>query len=216
MVSEEEVFNLSTCREVLRSFSLSDTQTSMELNLCHAHAHHDSLMHQQVAVKDAPEMAQLLDAKQESMEQIIEEEQAHRAQVAALSQMKLQAMEEVEAQEKELQRLSALLEEHHVGLKSSPERPYQEPPTASNLSQLRHEVIDHPPSTLNTIRGAESKTGQVSDLGRPPIVKGDTFVDILADAQVPITPQVQVQFADIAASTPIPRPTEHAVERTPH
>ena len=36
------------------------------------------------------------------MEQIIEEEQAHRAQVAALSQMQLQAMERVEAQEKEL------------------------------------------------------------------------------------------------------------------
>ena len=47
-------------------------------------------------------MAQLLDAEMESMEQIIEEEQAHRAQVAALSQMQLQAIERVEEQEREL------------------------------------------------------------------------------------------------------------------
>ena len=53
-------------------------------------------------------MAQLLDAEHESMEQIIDEKQAHRAQVAALSQMQLQAIERVEAQEKELRRLSAL------------------------------------------------------------------------------------------------------------
>ena len=34
-------------------------------------------------------MAQLLDAEMESVEQIIEEEQVHRVQVAALSQMQL-------------------------------------------------------------------------------------------------------------------------------
>ena len=70
------------------------------------------------------------------MEQIIEEEQAHRAQVAALSLMQLQVMERVEAQEKELQRLSVLLEEHQAVLRSLPDRPYQEPSTASNVSQL--------------------------------------------------------------------------------
>ena len=41
-------------------------------------------MHQWVAAEDAPEMAQLLDAKMQSVEQIIEEEQAHRVQVATL------------------------------------------------------------------------------------------------------------------------------------
>ena len=35
-----------------------------------------------------------------SVKQIIEEEQAHRVQVAALSQMQLQAMERVEEQER--------------------------------------------------------------------------------------------------------------------
>ena len=74
-VSEEDVFNLSAHREVLRSFFLSNTKTSVEQNLCCASAHHDSSMHQWVAVEDASEMAQLVDAKQESMEQIIEEEQ---------------------------------------------------------------------------------------------------------------------------------------------
>ena len=68
---------------------------SVEQNIQHVHAHHDSLMCQQVVVEDAPEMAQLLGAEHESMQQIIEEEQAHRAQVAALSQMQLQAMERV-------------------------------------------------------------------------------------------------------------------------
>ena len=56
-----------------------------------------------MAVEDAPEMAQLLDAEIQSVEQIIEEEQAHRAQVAALSQMQLQAMERVEEQEREVE-----------------------------------------------------------------------------------------------------------------
>ena len=83
-------------REVLKSFSLSETETSVERNLRCAHAHHDSLMCQWVAAEDAPEMSRLLDAKMQSVEQIIEEEQAHRAQVAALSQMQLQAMERVE------------------------------------------------------------------------------------------------------------------------
>ena len=54
------------------------------------------------------------------MEQVIEEEQAHRAQVAALSQMQLQAMERVEAQERELRRLSALLVEHQAMFKIFP------------------------------------------------------------------------------------------------
>ena len=77
-----------------------------------------------------------------------------------------------------------------------------------------YEVIDHLPGTVNTIREAASKTGQVPDLGRPPIIKGDTFEDILADAEVPMTPQRQVQFADMATSTPIPRPMKHLEERT--
>ena len=81
MASEEENLNLSACREVLRSFSLSNIEAS-----AHAHAYHDSLMHHQVAVEDALEMA-WVDAKRRSMEQIIEEKQVHRVQVATLSQM---------------------------------------------------------------------------------------------------------------------------------
>ena len=96
MAFKEEILNLTACREVLRSFSLSDTEMSVEWNLWHAHEHHDSLMGQWVAAEDAPEMAQLLDAKMESMEQIIEEEQSHKTQLAALSQMQLQVMERVE------------------------------------------------------------------------------------------------------------------------
>ena len=77
-------------------------------------------MCQQIAVEDAPEMARVLDAECETMEQIIEEEQAHRVQVAALTQTQLQVMERVEEQERELRRLSALLVEHEEVLRSSP------------------------------------------------------------------------------------------------
>ena len=42
-------------------------------------------MCQWVATEDAAEMARLLDAEMHSVEQIIEEEQAHRVQVAALT-----------------------------------------------------------------------------------------------------------------------------------
>ena len=118
-------------REVLRSFSLSETETSVEQNLRHARAHHDSLMHHQVAAEDAPEMARLLDAEMHSVEQIIEEEQAHRVQVAALLQMQLQAMERVEEQERELRRLSNLMAEQQAILRSMPQRPQtQTPPTS--------------------------------------------------------------------------------------
>ena len=57
MASGEEVFNSSARREVLRSFSLSDTETIVEHNLQHACTHHDSLMCQWVAAEDALGMA---------------------------------------------------------------------------------------------------------------------------------------------------------------
>ena len=44
MASKEELINMTARREVLRSFSMSKTETSVEQNLRHARAHHDSLM----------------------------------------------------------------------------------------------------------------------------------------------------------------------------
>ena len=78
MASEKESLNLLACREFLRSFSLSNTETNVEKNFCCGHAHHNSLIYQWVVVKDAPEMAQVLDAERQSMDQIIEDGQAHR------------------------------------------------------------------------------------------------------------------------------------------
>ena len=66
MASKEEMFNLSACREVLRYFSLSDTKTSVDQNT-----------------------TWVLDAKRRSIKQMIEEEQTHRVQVTAFSQMQL-------------------------------------------------------------------------------------------------------------------------------
>ena len=71
------------------------------------------------------------------------------------------------------------------------------------------------PGTVNTNRGAASRTGKVPDLGRPLTIKRDTFEDILAYVEVPTTPQGLVQFAKMATSTPIERPGEHLMERTP-
>ena len=167
MASEEELINRTARREVLRSFSLSDTKTSVERNLRCAHAHHDSLMCQWVAAEDAPEMAKLLDAEMQSVEQIIEEEQVHRVQVAALSQMQLQAMERVAEQERKLRRLSNLMAEHQAILRTSPERPQpQSPPTSPphNLAWLRDEIHDVLPGTVNTVGGAADRVHQVPDL----------------------------------------------------
>ena len=154
-------------------------------------------MCQWVAAEDAPEMARLLDAEMHSVEQIIEEEQAHRVQVAALSQMQLQAMERVEEQERELRRLSNLMAKHQAILRTSPERPQeQSPPTSPphSLAQLRGKVEDVLPGTVNTVRGAVERVGQVPDLGNLPTLRGDTLEDILAKHQqeeVPVTPQRQ-------------------------
>ena len=145
MASKEKVFNLSAKREVLRSFFLSDTEMSVKHNLQCVHSHHDSSMCQWVAAEDAVEMAKLLDAELESVEQIIEEEQVHRVQVALFTEMQLQAMQSVEQQERDLRRVSALLVEHQEVLRSSPEMPQQEPSEPLppiELGQLRCEVQD--------------------------------------------------------------------------
>ena len=168
-------------------------------------------MCQWVAAEDAPEMARLLDAEMQSVEQIIEEEQAHGVQVAALSQMQLQAMERVAEQERELRRLSNLMAEHQTILRTLPERPQtQSPPTSppQKLAWLRDEVQDVLPGTVNIVRGATDRVGQVPDLGNLPTFRGYTLEDILVEPQeeeVPVTPQRWVRFE---TSTPIVRPVE--------
>ena len=208
---KKSLINMTAYREVLRSFSLSKTETSVEQNLWQVHTNHDSLMCQWVAGEDAPEMAQLLDAEMQSMEQIIEEEQAHRVQVAALSQMHLQAMERVEEQERELKRLSNLMAKHQAKLRSSPEGPQQQPSLTSpphDLAQLRGKVEDVLPGTVNIVRGAVQRAGQVPDLSNLPTLRGDMLEDILAEQEqeeVPVTPQRWVRFSTL---TPIVRPVE--------
>ena len=216
MASEEEWINMTACREVLRSFYLSKTKTSVEQNLQWACAHHDSLMHQGVSVEDALEMAQLLDAKMHIVEQIIEEEHAHRVQVAAFSQMQLQAMKRVEEQERELRRLSNLMAEQQAILRTSPERPQpQSPPTSPpcNLAWVRGEIKDMLPGMVNTIRGAMERAGQVPDLGNLPKLRRDSLEDILAEEEeeVPVTSQRRIRFS---TSTPVVRPVEQPRERT--
>ena len=111
--------NVMTHRHVLQFFSLSETEIKMEHNLHHADTHHDSLMYQKAAAEDILEMNCLLYAGRETVEHIMEEEQAHSAQVAALCQMQLHAMQKVQEQEKNWQRLSAMLVEDQAVLQTS-------------------------------------------------------------------------------------------------
>ena len=67
---------------------------------------------------------------------------------------------------------------------------------------------------MNVNRGTASRTSQVPDLSGPPIIKRDTFEDILTDAEVLVTPQRQVRFAKGTTSMPIVfgRPADFHVE----
>ena len=56
MASKEQSISHLDCREILQSFSLSETETSVEQNLHCAYAWHDSQIHQRVAAEDDPEM----------------------------------------------------------------------------------------------------------------------------------------------------------------
>ena len=69
----------------------------------------------------------------------------------------------------------------------APPRNLQAPPKRFN--QLRHEHLDYLPSTVNINRGAASKTSQIPDLNGPPIIKKDTFEDILTDVETLATPK---------------------------
>ena len=96
-----------------------------------------------------------------SVEQIIVKEQAHRVQVAAVSQMQLQAMKRVEEQERELRRLSNLMAKHQAILRSSHEGPQQQSPPISlpcDLAWLRGKVEDVLPGTVNIVRGVVRKS----------------------------------------------------------
>ena len=146
-----------------------------------------------------------------SVEQIIEEEQACSAQVAALSQMQCQAMERVEEQEQGLRRLSNLMAEHQAILRTLPrDLTHSLPPTSPshNLAWLRDEIEDVLHGTVNTTRGAAVRAGQVLELGNLPTLRRDSLEDILAEQEeekLPVTPQRQVRFS---TSTPIVRPVE--------
>ena len=108
-----------------------------------------------------------------------------------------------------------MMAQHQAILTTSPERPQPQSLPVSpphNLAWLREEVRDMLPGTVNTVRGAADKVGQVSDLGNLPTFAEDTLKDILEEQQeeIPVTPQRWVRFK---TSTPIVRPVEQSRER---
>ena len=84
---------------------------------------------------------------------------------------------------------------HQAMLRSSPEQQSPQISPPHSLTQLRGEVEDVLPSTVNTVRGDMERVGQVPDLGNPPTLRGDMLEDILAEheqEEVPVTPQMWV------------------------
>ena len=106
---------------------------------------------------------------------------------------------------------------HQAILILSPEGPQQQSPPTSplhDLAQLRGEVEDVLPGTVNVVRGATERAGQVPDLDNLPTLRGDMLEDILAEHEwekVQVTPQRWVRFL---TSTPIVRPVERPREMT--
>ena len=68
---------------------------------------------------------------------------------------------------------------------------YNEPPHAlsEKLSQVRGEDFNYLSGKVSVTRGMASRTSQVCNLDRLLVVNKETFKDILADAEGPITPQ---------------------------
>ena len=96
-----------------------------------------------------------------------------------------------------------------------PERPQPQSPSTSpphNLVWLRNEIQDVLPGTVNTVRGAADRVGQVPDLGNLPTFREDTLNDILEEQlqEEEVTPQRWVRFE---TSTPIVRPMERPREK---
>ena len=80
--------------------------------------------------------------------------------------------------------------EHYAVLQTLPEGFPDELPQAppKRTSQCRHEAFTYLPRTVNVTRGAASRTDQVPHLNGPTSINKDTSEDILADAEVLVTP----------------------------
>ena len=124
----------------------------------------------------------------------------------------------MDEQEKELQRLSAVLLEHQVILQSWPERPHQEIPQAPprKIDQLRHEAVDYLPCTVNVSKGAESRISHVPDLKGLPIIKREPSRISSQMWRFQSLPKHGL-ICHIATSTPIvlERPADYHMEQTP-
>ena len=87
--------NLAARQSVLKAFSLNED--SLEYNFRYTMEH---LMSQKVAAEDEVDLVKALEAEQEQVDLVIEEEQASKTQISVLSEIQLQALESVRAEEK--------------------------------------------------------------------------------------------------------------------
>ena len=86
----------------LSAFTLSEAEDSMEYNLHCTHVYWEDLMQQMAAADDQPAFVEVMCEEEQKLNNIIEEQQAHRTDISLLSQMKLYAIARVEEQKQEL------------------------------------------------------------------------------------------------------------------
>ena len=222
-MASEEVDNIMVRYSVLQSLSASDLEDSLERNICQTQAMQAQIAHAMSQLEEEPtvrpepddQAAQLLQ-QDKQLAKIIEEEMTHREQVSVLSHMHLQQAEEVKAQSQEIRQLSALVEQQQKAIKKltssqNPPRESRAFPSCSEtwLDNMREEIFNLIPGTVNTMRGAA--VSHNTTMASAPMVNQTSFENMLAE-EANFTPSHQpkhVTFRDTKRGVlPHPHPIQ--------
>ena len=146
----------------LQALALSDIEEGMGHNVIRAQGLQEEFAQRRASLLQDSAEAQALRGQEELLAEIVEEEMAHRTQVSVLSHLHLRQAEEIRAQSDEIKRLSTLLKEQQTLLEQVQETQKQvsasvaqkAQPPRSRLSELKEEVFQYLPGTVNARRGS--------------------------------------------------------------
>ena len=141
----------------LQALALSDIKEGMGHNVIRAQGLQEEIAQRRASLLQDSAEAQALKGQEELLAEIVEEEMAHRTQVSVLSHLHLRQAEEIRAQSGEIKRLSTLLKEQQTLLEQVQENQRQvsasvaqkAQPPRSRLSELKEEVFQYLPGTVN-------------------------------------------------------------------
>ena len=176
-----------------QSLSASNLEDSLDRNICQTQAiwaqiaNTISRIEEEPAARDeADEQAAQLIQQDQQLAKILEEEMTHREQLSVLSCMHLQHAEEVKAQSQEFRRLSALVKQQQQAIEklTSPQNLPRESRafsshSESQLDDMREEIFNLIPRTMNTVRGAA--VSHNTTVASVPRISQTSFVDMLAE-----------------------------------